>query len=166
MKKSIKFSAVLIVLFCSVLSAYSQGVVSPPANATATIIAPIAIAKTTDMAFGNIAVGAGGGTIVLSTAGARSATGDASYQAAPAATAAVFTVTGIAAATYAITLPASTTITGPGTMTVDSFTSNPNGTGTLTGGTSNLLVGATLHVSGAQAAGAYTGTFTVTVAYN
>ena len=44
--------------------------------------------------------------------------------------------------------------------------SNPSGTGTLTGGTENLLVGATLQVTAGQATGAYTGTFDVTVGYN
>jgi type 1 fimbria pilin len=50
-------------------------------------------------------------------------------------------------------------------MTVDTFTSNPSGTGTLSGGAQTLNVGATLHVAGAQAAGNYTGTYNVTVAY-
>jgi hypothetical protein len=51
-------------------------------------------------------------------------------------------------------------------MTVGSFVSNPASTGTLSsGGTGTILVGATLTVSASQTAGAYTGTFTVTVNY-
>jgi len=65
--------------------------------------------------------------------------------------------------------PAATTVTsGSDNMTVDAFTSNPDGTGTLTGGTQTLKVGATLNVGANQAAGTYTSAtpFTVTVNYN
>jgi hypothetical protein len=89
-------------------------------------------------------------------------------------TAASFTVTGVAAATYTITLPAGATTVSDGTntMTIDTWTSNPAGTGTLTGGTSTLLVGATLNVDADQPGGVYntsnaggSGEFTVTVNY-
>jgi hypothetical protein len=56
--------------------------------------------------------------------------------------------------------------TGGTTMTVDNFTSNPSGTGTLAGGTQTLSVGARLNVGAGQVAGDYTGEFSVTVAYN
>ncbi|HBC79095.1 MAG TPA: hypothetical protein DCZ51_10735, partial [Bacteroidales bacterium] len=70
-----------------------------------------------------------------------------------------------------ITLPAAaTTITsGANTMTVDTWTSSPSGTGTLSaGGSQALTVGATLNVGASQPAGTYvSGTpFTVTVNYN
>jgi len=50
-------------------------------------------------------------------------------------------------------------------MTVDTFTSTPSGTGTLTGGAETLNVGATLQVGIGQATGSYTGTYSVTVNY-
>ncbi|MBP1667258.1 MAG: hypothetical protein H6Q23_2118 [Bacteroidetes bacterium] len=57
-------------------------------------------------------------------------------------------------------------------MTIDTWTSNPSGTGTLTAGTSTLLVGATLNVDADQPGGVYntsnaggSGEFTVTVNY-
>jgi hypothetical protein len=83
----------------------------------------------------------------------------------------VFTVTGTAAYTYAITLPTTVTLTrasGSETMDATAFTSNPSGTGTLSGGgTQNFNVGATLTVAAGQAAGVYTsGNFDVTVNYN
>jgi hypothetical protein len=166
MKKLFVFS-ILLVGF-SVIS-YAQ--VNATANATATIITPIAIANTADMEFGNVAVNATPGTVVLTPAGVRSVTGGCTL---PAVTgtvnAAAFTVTGLAGATYSITLPgAATTITSGGnTMTVDTWTSSPTPTGTLTGGSENLTIGATLNVGGGQAPGTYTsGTpFTVTVNYN
>jgi hypothetical protein len=53
-------------------------------------------------------------------------------------------------------------------MTVTTFTSDPAGTGTLTGGSEVVNVGATLNVSAGQPAGTYvSGTpFDVTVNYN
>jgi len=84
-------------------------------------------------------------------------------------TAASFTVTGQGAYTYAITLPATVTLTsGVNTMTATTFTSTPSATGALTAGTQTLNVGATLNVAAAQAAGTYvSGTpFSVTVNYN
>jgi hypothetical protein len=53
-------------------------------------------------------------------------------------------------------------------MTVGSFTSNPTPTGTLTAGTQDVFVGATLNVAAGQAAGVYTNAtgLVVTVNYN
>ena len=52
-------------------------------------------------------------------------------------------------------------------MTAGSFTSNPSGTGTLSSGTQNISVGATLTVAAGQVPGVYTsGNFSVTVNYN
>ena len=87
MKKLLKFIGLSVVIVCFSATVFGQGV-SATANASAVIITPIAITKTTDLSFGNLAVGAGGGTLILSTASGRTATGDVSYQAAPAATAA------------------------------------------------------------------------------
>jgi len=162
----------LLAVFVFAFSAVSMGQVSATANASATIVTPISIANTADLAFGNLIVGAAGGTAVISPAGARSVTGDVVVPATPGTfNAAAFTVTGEAGFTYSITLPAAaTTITsGANTMTVNTWTSTPTPTGTIGGGgTQALTVGATLNVAGSQAAGTYTsGTaFTVTVNYN
>jgi hypothetical protein len=52
-------------------------------------------------------------------------------------------------------------------MAAGSFTSNPSATGTLSSGTQDVYVGATLTVSAGQLAGVYTsGNFSVTVNYN
>jgi hypothetical protein len=137
------------------------------ANATATVIAPIAITKNADLRFGKFAPGATAGTVVMNTAGTRTVTGGVVLSALDAGGAASFAVTGDTTATYAITLPASVSIiNGANTMTLDAFTSNPSGTGTLTAGAQTLLVGGTLNVGMNQVAAAYTGTFDVTVEYN
>jgi hypothetical protein len=148
--------------------AFAQNTATATANATARIITPISISKTADLNFGDVVASGSAGTVVLSTAGARSTTGGASLGSGSAVSAAAFTVSGQGSATYAITLPASATVTsGPNTMTVNAFTSNPSGTGTLSGGGSqNLNVGATLNVGVSQPTGTYSGTFDVTVTYN
>ncbi len=142
------------------------------ATSTATIITPISISKTADMNFGNLAVQSGtGGTVVLAPAGTRTSTSGVTLPAAAGTvTAAAFTVTGSGSSTYAITLPASVVLTHSGgvqSMTASSFTSNPSSTGTLSSGTQNFSVGATLTVAAGQLAGVYTsGNFNVTVNYN
>ena len=163
-----------ILVFVIVMLAFSAATlaqVSATATATATIVGPIAITKDVDMNFGNVAVGAVAGTVVLTPAGARSTTGGCTLPATTGTVAAAsFTVTGADGYTYSITLPgAATTITsGANNMTVDTWTSNPTPTGLLTGGTETLTVGATLNVAGSQPAGTYvSGTpFSVTVNYN
>jgi hypothetical protein len=145
------------------------------AGASATIVTPITITKTVDMNFGNIAVQAvGGGTVVLAASGTRSATSGVTLPAVSGTvTAASFDIAGQANYTYAITLPSSATVIYDAgqthNMTVDTWTSSPSATGTLSGtGTQTLKVGALLHVGAGQAPGMYTsGTdFTVTVNYN
>lgn len=165
-------NAFLISAFLLALSLSTQAQVSATATASATIVTPIAIANATDMDFGNVAVSAALGTVVLSPAGVRSTTGGATLPAVTGTvTAASFDVTGQANFTYSITLPAAATTiaSGANTMTVDTWTSNPTPTGTLDGtGAQTLSVGATLNVGAGQAAGTYISAtpFTVTVNYN
>jgi len=167
-----KLFALGISIFLFTAVAFSQS--SATASAAATILTPIAISNTIDMDFGNLASSGTTGTCVLATDNSRSTTGGVTTMAGGTPTAASFTVTGVAAATYTITLPAGATTVSDGTntMTIDTWASNPSGTGTLTGGTSTLLVGATLNVGINQPGGVYntsnvlgSGEFTVTVNY-
>jgi hypothetical protein len=165
-KKLIAFGVLLLAITAS---AFSQ--VSATSNATATIVGPIGITNTQELNFGNVAVSATGGTVVLSPAGVRSTTGGVTLPAtAGTVTVATFNVSGADGYTYAITLPAAalTISSGGNNMTVDNFSSTPSGTGTLTGGSEVLSVGATLNVAGSQPSGTYTSAtpFTVTVNYN
>lgn len=151
--------------------AVSLGQVSGTATASATIITPIAISKTIDMNFGNVAVSSIAGTVVLSPASVRTKSGGVTLPIVSGTiSAASFNVTGLGSYTYTITLP-STPLTinnGANTMSVTAFTSTPSGTGTLSGGAQVLNVGATLNVGVNQAAGVYTSAtpFSVTVNYN
>ncbi len=137
-------------------------------NISAAIVPAIAITKDTDMNFAHVVASGSAGTVALSLAGSRSATGGATLGSSIGTAAAAFTVSGDPSSLYSISLPASATITSGGnTMTVNGFASAPSGTGTIgVGGTQTLTVGATLQVGANQAQGTYTGTFDVTVAYN
>ena len=171
MKNMKKVLVLAIVVLGFAASSFAQ--VTATASTTATIITPIAITKTVDMNFGNIAVSPTiAGTVVLPTTGARTLTGGVTLPVVTGTvTAASFNVTGEGTSTYSITLPsAAITLNGTpsGTMTVQNFVSTPSGTGALTGGAQVIKVGATLNVGAAQTAGIYTnaaGLF-VTVNYN
>jgi len=169
MKKLITlFATVVLVAITATVSAQVTGT----ATGSATIITPIAIANAGNMNFGSIAVSTAAGTVVLTNGSTRSATGGVTLPAvAGTVSAAAFTVTGLGSSTYSILLPTTYTITrltGSETMTVNTFTSNPSGTGALTSGTQTINVGATLNVAGSQVAGTYTNAtgFPVIVNYN
>jgi hypothetical protein len=160
---------VIIVLSAFAGSSFAQ--VSATANASVTIVTPITISKTVDMNFGNVAVGATSGTVILTPAGTRSLTGGITLPVvAGTVTAASFTVTGSTTYAFSISLPVSpiTISSGANNMTVGTFTSTPTANGTLSSGTATVTVGATLNVAANQAAGNYTSAtpFSVTVNYN
>jgi hypothetical protein len=146
---------------------------SATAKATATIVAPIKIAKTTDLSFGNIVAGSSSGTVKIETDNARSYSGDVTLPALSPGTitAAQFMVSGLPNASYSIAVPASIIITREGgteSMLVDNITTTPATSGTLSeNGEQIINVGATLHVDANQEEGVYTNEsgMTVTVAY-
>lgn len=174
MKKVILVAAIAIAAgFSSKVSAQSS---TASADAQATIITPIAISKTTDLNFGVMSVSATtAGTCVLSTSNGRTATGGVNLSTTGTQSSnAAYTITGQEDATFAITLPGSATVTKEVgvTMNIKDFTARVQDagadatTGTLTGGTRTMSVGATLEVAAGQATGVYNGSFDVTVAYN
>ena len=136
------------------------------ANASATLVSAITLTKVTDLDFGRLSSGTGGGTATVSAADARSVSGDVVEEGGTPA-AANFDITGEDGLTYDITLPASVSITSGGnSMTVDTFTSDKSlNVGTLTSGADSFKVGATLTVGANQPIGVYTGTFDVTCTY-
>jgi hypothetical protein len=156
----------IAILAAAMAAAAGAHAASASASGTATVIAPMTISKTADLRFGSFAPTTSAGSVVISTAGARSGT-NVSLSSLNTGGAAGFSVTGDTTATYTITLPSSATLSGPGTsMTISNFTSNPSGTGTLSGGAGTIAVGGTLAVNASQASGAYSGSFSVSVDYN
>jgi hypothetical protein len=137
--------------------------------ATARIYKPITLAQTSGLSFGDIFPSAAAGTVTLTPAGVRSATGGATLGTTGTSNAAAFNVTGKKNATYVITFAApSVLLSSPGgvDMVVNAFTTTA-GSGTLSAtGTQSFNVGATLAVGINQLDGDYAGTFGVTVTYN
>lgn len=144
------------------------------ANTSATVVAPISIAKVSDLSFGSFAAGSGAGTVTISTNGARTSSGVVEMGGAPGA--AEFDVTGNngQAFTLSVTPTVLTNTTGSGgeTMTftpISTLTPTAATSGTVAGGTvgagTKVYVGGSLAVSANQVAGAYTGTVAVTVNY-
>ena len=160
----------LAVLALAIAGSGSAIAADATAQATGTVIAPIAITKTADLVLGSFASGAGGGTVTLSTLGVRGKTGDVTLFAGTTPAAAKFDVTGEGGLTYSITLvpTALTRSGGPETM---SFTpQSDSSTGTLAGvgaaGAQSFFVGGELTVGAGQVPGTYAGSVTATVAYN
>jgi len=175
----------LFILFIAVvgfgISVFAQG--GPiSAQASATIITPIALSKTADLNFGLIVAGGTAGSVkILTTDAAQYTTvalGTAGALSVP-TTCAKFKVDGTADATFTITVPANFIITNTalagGTMNVSNLivtttvgSAITQTTGTIaSNGTRNIYVGADLAVGVSQNPGLYTnGTaFSLTVAY-
>jgi hypothetical protein len=138
----------------------------------ARIITPITLANTGSQAldFGVIARGTASSTIVVDKVAAPTsnvASGDAVILSSAPQTAAKFTVGGESGKTYAITIPgtAQTITDGTNTLSITGFTCSNGTVGTI--GTNDVFyVGGTLTVPSTAVASTYTGTFSVTVAYN
>lgn len=134
-------------------AAYAESTANTTGTATTRVVAAIGITTPggESIDFGDAA--RGGSATVIAPAAAASQT---------------FNVTGEAAKVFTITVPAGTVniANGANTIAVGSFTSSAP-TGTLSGGgTASFTVGATLPaLPVGQAVGTYTGSYTVTVAY-
>jgi hypothetical protein len=137
---------------------------------TSSAEAAIGLVKTADLAFGDLTAGATAGTVRIAPNGNRSRTGGVTLLASTFGAASFTVSTPSGSRNYTIILPASTTLTSGGgfTMTVNTFLSNPSGSGTTSAAThtQTLNVGATLQVGANQRPGTYTGMFTVTVNQN
>lgn len=139
---------------------------SASANVTASVSQPLSVSATNGLAFGTLFPG------------------NAKTVAVTEAAAAAFSISGAANGNVSMTFGIPSTITsGANTLTVDTWTARRNTTNSASSGTDftpsasatqaalsgsgNLyvFVGATAHPGSSQAAGAYTGTLTLTVVY-
>lgn len=139
--------------------------------ATITVRRSLQVVKVSDLQLGTLVrPSTGSGTVLINNATGARTTGGANPPAlvtGPVFGRAVFTISGEPSTTFSITVPASTAITsGANTLTV---TLSPTVSGTQTmavGGTLSLGVGSTTTLTSTQASGSYSGSFTVTIAYN
>jgi hypothetical protein len=150
------------------------------ANTTASgslgVVQPISIAKVTDLSFGTVVrPGSGSGTVTVdASTGNRVLTGGVSaINGGPftSITRAAFTVSGEGGYNFTVTIPASFNITRNGNQDpIQVNLTSTTGTGTLsnafgTTGTATVGVGGSVTLSNGTPSGAYTGAFTITVAY-
>lgn len=139
----------------------------------AKVIAPISLLNSgsSRLNFGTISRSSTSGTVTVPVTGDRTSTGGVGVLVSSSFSRAAFTVTGENNSSFNISLPAngSISLTRVGNsdhMPVNDFQSSVGTTSVLSGtGTASFEVGATLTVSGDQAAGDYTGSFPITVAY-
>ena len=176
--KAIKFFAIAILFSGVSVMASAQNTATQDATASAKIVAPITLVKSTDLRFGTIATGSTPGTVqVGATEGAQaSASGGATMVASSLASTgpAVFTITGESDQTFKLNVKTGDVITlsndsdASKTMAVTLNIPDFKVTGTnntLTGGTRSLIIGGSLAVGANQVSGAYSKEFEVTVAY-
>ena len=148
-------------VFAAAFSSTGARAATATASAKAQILTQITVTKTADLDFATIVSAPAASTVVVSPAGVK--TCGTGLVCTGTATAAAFGIAGTTGAIVTIVSdPTVSLASGANTMTAALLTSAA--TRTLTG-TDSFTVGGTLAVGANQAAGAYTGTFTVTVNY-
>ena len=163
--KKIVFAA-FAVAFAVPAAAAPGDTATTQGTANAEIVAPITITHDNGAAldFGTLTAG-GGGTVVVTSAGVGSDTGDVTLLTGSTNAADSFTVAGDANRSFTIVTGAGQVDSGPNNMT---FTTTPSAaSGTLSGtGSATFTVGGTLTVGASQAPGTYTGSYDATVTYS
>lgn len=169
-------AALALVAFGVTAPAMAQSSQSATGNGSITIIRPVGVTKSADLKFGTVVrPGTGSGSVAISAAGARSVTGGVvGLNSGDAPQAAEFTVAGEGGQSVSVSIPA-TFIMANGvenlTVTTSNNLSGSASAQSLSGsmgsaGTLNVRVGGSTAVPSTAATGVYTGTFTVSAAYN
>jgi hypothetical protein len=167
-----KIIAMAVILMFFTFKGWAQATVS--GQAYAEVIAALTAFENNQMSFGKFSPEVSGGQIILTTDGVRIAQGSV-ILGGGIAQAGKFIITGQPDASYTIQLPVGPALLvnngSNNTMTVDNWVSDPpagTGTGTLNGGTETVSIGATITVGSLaqNPVGIYTGTYSLTFAYN
>jgi len=161
-------------------AAHAQHTASVQTNATVTVFRPITLTKNTDLSFGTVVrplTGSGtvlinkdDGTRSLTGSGALLNTGNPNTQAAPGR--ATYTVNGEGGQTFSIAVPPTFDMTrANGSETIQVVLTPSSTTGQLSNalgqaGSATFGVGGSIVIDTSSAGGAYSGSFTTTVAYN
>jgi len=168
--RSIFFAAVAAVAMTSVATgALAAGSVSTTASASVTILAPMTITKTQDMAFGQIVrpTNASVNTVILNTTGVVSLTGagDGSIVSSP-TTAAKFDLTALPGTTYTTSQVLTFSTTGLTSVAASAPTVKTGTLGTIPpAGVQEIRYGGQFDMTNVTPVQAYTGTLTVTINY-
>jgi hypothetical protein len=167
-----KIIAILLLMVVFVLKINAQSAVE--GRAYAEVIAALTAFENRQLSFGKFSPEVGGGQIVITPEGVRTAQGSVILGGGMAQSG-QFVISGQPEATYTIQLPDGPALlvhnTSSSTMTVDNWVVNPpagTGLGTLTNGSQTVSIGATLTVGSLEEnpVGIYTGTYSLTFAYN
>jgi len=146
----------------------TTGQTSSAAGSTgATVVAPVTLLHTAgaSLNFGTMVVGAGGGDVIVTTAGTAVPIGAVSLVPSGPGSADQFTVTGDPNRNFSITTGAGYVTAGASSML---FATTPSTSQATTGatGTTTFSVGGSLSVSNGIAPGVYRGTYAVTATYD
>ncbi|MBX9880598.1 MAG: DUF4402 domain-containing protein [Sphingomonas sp.] len=142
---------------------------APAAAQTATgdvsvrILQAITVSKTADLNFGRVVAGTAAGSVVVAEDGTR--TCPAALRCLGTTTGAAFAVTGTVGETVVVAIDTPTIQLTSGTNRMSVALATQTRTITLVAGANPFRVGGTLSVGASQAAGTYTGQFTVSVNY-
>ena len=173
--KSIAAAAALITVAVAA-PAMAQSSAQTTGTGSITVIRPLAITKNADLKFGTVVrPSTGSGTVAVSAAGARSVAGGVvGLSSGDTPQAAQFTVEGEGGQSISVTIPATFSIAnGSDTLTVTTSNNLSGSAATQTlsnslgsAGSLSFRVGGSVPVASTSPTGTYSGTFTVSAAYN
>jgi len=165
MKKLFALALVTAALTPGMALAATGNTATATGTANATVVAPLQITHTAGAAlsFGPFTAGTGG-TVAVSQASVASVTGDVGLLTGGTVAADSFAVSGAGSRAFNIATSTGNTVTS-GAASMALTLSAPANATLSAGGAYTLRVGGTLTVAANQAAGAYTGSYTVTVTY-
>ena len=172
MSKILRYAAAGMAMASLGVASTANAATSDTADVTAEILTALSVAvdpADNTLDFGQIAPGASAATIVVAPDGTMTGGCPTQVICAGSTNAPSFDIVGNPNALVYVTFTnASETLSnGTDSMTVDTFTTDGGGQLTLDGsGDGSFTVGGSLAVAASQAAGVYTGTLEVNVAYN
>ena len=170
MKHLLGAASAALFLVCAPSAMAAQA--SASVTATAIVITPLTESVTTNLNFGKLVMNASNsaGTLAVAAAtGTRSVTGGVDLVGGTSGTAAVVHVVGDtvngAPNPYDVTIDSTTTLTDSGTDTMSVTAIGSSDTLIGITGANDIHIGATLHAAANQAPSTYSGSFSVTAAY-
>lgn len=171
MKKLVLAAAVCAAALSAPNAAFAQSSATASANGSTTLIRPITITKTADLAFGRIVKpSTGTGTVAVANSADTVTAGSGAVALTSTTSRAKFTIDGEGGQAISVSVPASFNLSN-GTDTI-AVTLNPDlgATTNLSGslaaaGSASLNVGGSFNVPNGISTGVYSGSFSVTVAY-